>query len=287
MNKIIRVLIKPSTFNIFKYQKNQNPYIDINHNILKNNVMTQHSNLAKSISKKIIFEIQDVKHNLPDIVFVANSGLCLPRIPNTIILPNMKYKQRREELEYLEKIFRTIRLNPIRFPGNDLAPFEGQAEVKWFHNGNKLICGYGFRSTKETFEILKSLLNKLYKSHSLNPPELLVLPLESPNYYHLDLAMLEYDDSKCIIHEQAFNKDSIEKIKDFLGEKNVTIINTNDKMCLNAIVDGNKLLTHKIKDNYMKIMLENIVKRKIKEIDTSEFEKSGGSVRCMTLDMYI
>jgi N-dimethylarginine dimethylaminohydrolase len=57
-------------------------------------------------------------------------------------------------------------------------------------------------------------------------------------------------------------------------------------MCLNAVVDGFNLITHKINDSTMKSFLERITNRKIIEVDTSEFEKSGGSVRCMTLDKY-
>lgn len=286
MNRITRLLIKPQTFNIYKYQKNQNPYIDIHHQVKTNKVMTQHNNLENVYSNKLSFEIEKPEYNLPDIVFVANGGLSLPRIPNTIILPYMKYQQRKEELEYLEKIYKSINLNIIRFPGSDSAPFEGQAELKWFYNGRKAICGYGHRSTKETFDIIEKLFNKLYIEHNLSPPELLVLPLESPDYYHLDVAMLEFDDSKCVVHKKAFSEDSINKMKKFLGKENVHVISTNDKMCLNAVVDSNKLVTHKIADLYIKSFLERITKKQILEVDTTEFEKSGGSVRCMTLDLF-
>ena len=286
MSRITRVLIKPNTFNIFKYQKNQNPYIDIDHRVTLNKVITQHNNLEKIFSNKMVYKIEKPQYNLPDIVFVANGGLSLPRIPNTIILPYMKYQQRKEELEYLEKIYKSIKLNIISFPGNNSAPFEGQAELKWFYNGRKAICGYGHRSTEETFDIIQNLFNKLYTEHYLAPPELLILPLESADYYHLDVAMLEFDDSKCIVHKKAFSEVSINKMKKFLGKENVHVIDTSDKMCLNAVVDGRNLVTHKITDSNVKSFLEKTVKRQLIEVDTTEFEKSGGSVRCMTLDLF-
>ena len=286
MQRITRLLIKPHTFNIYKYQKNQNPYIDVKHQVALNKVMKQHNNLESALSNKISFVIDKPEYKLPDIVFVANGGLCLPRIPNTIILPYMKYQQRKEELEYLENIYKSLKLKTIKFPGSQDAPFEGQAELKWFHNGTKAICGYGHRSTKETFYIIQDIFNKLYKQHNLTPPELLILPLESPDYYHLDVAMLEFNDSKCVVHKNAFNINSINKIKKFLGQDNVYVINTRDTMCLNAVVDGFNLITHKINDPNIKSFLERITNRKLIEVDTSEFEKSGGSVRCMTLDKY-
>lgn len=286
MSRITRVLIKPNTFNIFKFQKNQNPYIDIDHQVTLKKVIKQHNNLEQSLVNKISFKIDNPKFNLPDIVFAANGGLSLPRIPNTIILPYMKYKQRKEELEYLKNIYESLKLKTIQFPGSDSAPFEGQAELKWFHNGTKAICGYGHRSTQKTFHLIQHLFNNIYKEHNLLPPELLIVPLESPEYYHLDVAMLEFHDSKCIIHKEAFNYESINKIKKFLGNDNVHLIDTSDKMCLNAIVDGNNLITHKMTDSYVKSFLERTVNRNLIEVDTTEFEKSGGSVRCMTLDVF-
>lgn len=98
MANIRRLLIKPNTFNIYKYQKNQNPYINIQNKIFLNQVMMQHKTLEISLSNKITYNIIKPEHKLPDIVFVANGGLSLPNIKNTIILPYMKYNQRKEEL---------------------------------------------------------------------------------------------------------------------------------------------------------------------------------------------
>jgi N-dimethylarginine dimethylaminohydrolase len=50
------------------------------------------------------------------------------------------------------------------------------------------------------------------------------------------------------------------------------------------VVDGNRLITHSLTPD-LKAELESITKKKIHMVDTSEFEKSGGSVRCMTLDI--
>jgi N-dimethylarginine dimethylaminohydrolase len=282
---MLRVLIKPTTYVITAMQDKQNPYIDITFNVHKKKELHQHKEVEKAFSNTITYIIEKPQHTLPDIVFIANGGLSLPRLPKpTILLPNMKYKQRQEELEYLKGIYKNLHLRMIPFPGTE--PFEGQAELKWFYNGRKAICGYGHRSTKETFEIIEKLFNKLYLENQLAPPELLVLPLESADYYHLDVAMLEFDDSKCVVHKKAFSEDSINKIKKFLGKDNVHVISTNDKMCLNAVVDSNKLITHKITDLYIKSFLERITNKEIIEVDTTEFEISGGSVRCMTLDLF-
>ena len=51
------------------------------------------------------------------------------------------------------------------------------------------------------------------------------------------------------------------------------------------MVDGDRLITHMLTAP-LKAHLEKITGKKIHMVDTSEFEKSGGSVRCMTLDVF-
>jgi N-dimethylarginine dimethylaminohydrolase len=282
---MLRIHIKPTTFDVFPFQDGQNKYIDHTVHINKKKALEQHKNLVKSFKNSITYTIEDPVDLLTDIVFTANAGLCLPRLPKPIlILPYMKYQQRKDELKYLEEIYKNIHLQTVQFPGNQSAPFEGQAELKWFYGGTRAICGYGHRSTKKSFEIINTLLKKIYKSHKLEPPELLVVKLESPDYYHLDVGMLEFDDKKCIVHKKAFSEASVKKIRAFLGEENVTVIDTTDSFCLNSVVDGDKLITHMLKAP-LKSQLEKITNKKIHMVDTSEFEKSGGSVRCMTLDI--
>jgi N-dimethylarginine dimethylaminohydrolase len=283
---MLRIHIKPTTFDIFPNQDGQNKYINHIITINKKKAYEQHKKLVKSFKNSVIYTIEEPGDKIPDIVFSANAGLCLPRLPKPLlVLPYMKYQQRKDELKYLKEIYKNMKLDTVQFPGSQTAPFEGQAELKWFYGGTKAICGSGHRSTKKSFEIINTLFKKIYKSYSLDPPELLVIKLESPDYYHLDVGMLEFDDKKCIVHKGAFSEASIKKMQKFLGHENVSVIDTPDSFCLNAVVEGNTLVTHMLKEP-LKKTLEQITNKKIHMVDTSEFEKSGGSVRCMTLDIF-
>ena len=282
---MLRICIKPTTYEILPFQDKQNPYVDTVTRVNKKKVIEQHDELEMAFKNMVTYTINSTNLVIPDIVFVANGGLCLPRLPKPIVvLPYMKYRQRKNEIRYLEEMFKKLNIETVMYPGE--TPFEGQAELKWFHGGKLAIGAYGYRSTKKSFEVLKELLAEVYGSYKLDPPEMLVVPLKAFDYYHLDVAMLEFDDKKCIIHKGAFSDESIEKIKDFLGPKNVHIIDTTDSFCLNAVVDGDRLITHKLKSKSLRKHLENITGKTIKEINTSEFEKAGGSVRCMTLDIF-
>jgi N-dimethylarginine dimethylaminohydrolase len=277
----MRLLIKPTTFEILRIQRGQNNYIEYPHpkgNITKK-ALAQHSALFEKVKDAVVYEING-NPTLPDLVFVANGGFRLWGIP-LVILPQMKFQQRKDELPYLKGIFQDIGINTVEFPS--LEPFEGQAEAKWFHEGKLLVCGYGHRSTKKTFKVLGGMLKTIYEANGVPAPRLLVLPLESADYYHLDVAMLEFGDS-CIVHKRAFSPASIKKLKAALGAANVHIIDTEDHFCLNAVVQGDELLTHKVSDS-VKEQLEDITGLKVVQNDTSAFEKSGGSVRCMILDL--
>lgn len=285
---MIRIFIEPTTFEILSMQYGQNPYIIHTYESRDklHKAKVQHGQMIRAFTATPVIQTKLPKKtvHLPDIVFISNAGMSLPRLNYPLfILSNMKYPQRQAELPYLKKIFDDIKLPYIEYPGKEV--FEGQAEVKWFHGGTKAICGYGHRSTKKTFEELDHFFEKIYGR--ANKPELLPVHLASPDFYHLDIALLEYDDSKCIVQRNAFSAKTIRSIQDFLGYNNVTIIDTVDTMCLNAVVDGAHIITHKLEDPTLKPLFESLLNRSVKEVNTSEFERSGGSVRCMTLDIYM
>ena len=279
---MLRIVIDTHAFEVLTFQDKQNPYIDINYTPHKQRIRKQHQALEKALHNPIIYKLRNETIPLPDIVFCANGGLSLPRLPGPmVLLPHMRYPHRKRELPYLIKMYKELGIPTVKYPGKE--SFEGQAELKWFHGGTKAVCGYGHRSTRQTYVELARFFAKIYDE----PPELLVLPIISSSYYHLDVAMLEYADSKCIVHKRAFSPASIKKLQAFLGNSCVTVIDTEDSFCLNSVVDGRRLITHKLTDLTLKPMFEKLRGCRGVEVDTTEYENSGGSVRCMTLDVYV
>ena len=275
----------PYRYEILPMQKGQNPYIDIRYNAAHNktNISTQYHRVFAAFREILLGPLPPHDDPLPDIVFVANGGLSLPRLGRPlVILPNMKFPQRKAELPSLREMFRILGIPTVEYPGRE--PFEGQAELKWFHGGRKCIGGYGHRSTKAAFAELAAFFQKMY----VDPPEMLVVKLTSPNFYHLDVAMFEHDDTKCIVHRGAFSAASIRKMEAFLGgAENVCVIDTKDHFCLNAVIDGDRVITHHLTDPAIKPLIEARTGRMVHQCSTTEFEKSGGSVRCMTLDVHL
>jgi hypothetical protein len=271
-------------------QDKQNPYIDVKHYVDKAKVARQHKALVKAL--------KDTLHNkeamadwllprattkLPDIVFVANGGLSLPRLQHPLILlPSMKFLQRQAELPFLKEMYGALGLPTVEWPKGSTAVFEGQAELKWFFGGNLAVCGPGFRSSRASFKILDDIFEYVYGIHGLDPPRLLITPLISDDYYHLDVAMLEVDDSTCIVHRKSMSPASVAKMR--ASGLTVHVIDTKDTFCLNAVISNGTLITHRLTEEGLAAKLKNLSGcQRLVEVDTSEFEKSGGSVRCMTL----
>jgi N-dimethylarginine dimethylaminohydrolase len=191
----------------------------------------------------------------------------------------MKFPQRQAELPYLIEMYKEIGIPTIPFPTKDV--FEGQAELKWFFGGNLAICGPGHRSTAKTFKALAKLFDYVYGLHGLDPPRLVITPLISADYYHLDVAMLEVNETTCIVHKRAMSPVSIAALRS--AGLTVHVIDTKDTFCLNAVISEGVLVTHRLTDPTLKKTLKKLTGCNLIEVETTEFEKSGGSVRCMTL----
>jgi N-dimethylarginine dimethylaminohydrolase len=277
------LLAHPDTFHITSIQQHQNPFLDTVKQPNKTRARQQHAALVRALPRA--FRSPLIPHTVPDLIFAANWGLPLPRLPRpTVILASMKYKQRQRE----EPIVRTIlqHRNIICLPPLPTV-FEGQAELKWFHGGLKAIQGYGFRSTKAAVPAIHHRLHSIYQSYGLSDPEILALKQTDPALYHLDLCILEVDANRCLVMKQAFSPRDINRIKAFLGPSNVLILDTSDLFLCNSIVLEDQILVNKsmTPDPATYRQIEAFTGKKIQVLDTSEFNKSGGGIRCMVLSM--
>jgi N-dimethylarginine dimethylaminohydrolase len=280
------ITIRPDTFGIDEKFANQNPYLSANiSKVNRKLAMEQHRCVVKHLTRNVNYVVEKTSECIPDIVFIANGGLSLPRLPEPVmVLPWMKFEQRRNELKYLKEIYDDLNIKTIEFPGSLHAPYEGVAESKWFNNGELLVMGYGYRSSKETVQKMRTLLNEIYTSYGIQPPYVISFHLQSFHYYHLDIAMLAISESECIIHKDAIKPKDLARLKLYLGS--VHTLDCDDKFCLNAIIDGENIITHKLVHKETKDTLEAITGKSVIECDVSEFEKAGGGVRCMVIDVY-
>jgi len=276
------ITVSPDTFELTKTQESQNPYIDLSAKPDPQTVAEQHSSLIDELYRNVYFKLKTKSH-IPDMVFVASLGLSLPRLPEpVVVLPNMRFNSRRRELKYTKWILEDLRVKTVSLPADIV--FEGQAETVWFDGGQLLVVGYGFRSSKETVTALRTLLSEVYHSYGVEPPTVLGVKLKSPDFYHLDMAVLAYSPTGAIVQEKAFSPATVTRLREMIGT--VTATNTEDRFALNVIVEQDKIISHIMTDTNFKEQLTILTGLPIVECDVSEFEKSGGAIRCLVFDLY-
>lgn len=276
------ITVSSDTFELTKAQDKQNPYIDLSNTIDSALAKHQHTNVINELTLNVHFKLKTKQH-IPDMVFVSSMGLSLPRLPEPlVVLPHMRYSSRRRELKYIEEILQDLHIKTVALPEHVV--FEGQAETAWFDGGRLLVVGYGFRSSKETVIALRTLLTQLYESYGVEPPKVVGSRLRSADFYHLDLALLAYSPTGAFIQATAFSPSTVERLRKEIGF--VTELQTGDKFALNSIIESDKILCHAALDPQVKTVFEKATGLPVVLCDTSEYQKSGGSVRCLVFDVF-
>lgn len=273
--------VSPDTFQVTPKTQHQNPLIQQTPVDLSR-AKRQHAALRSLLPKTISIDVRS-RHFLPDLVYIASGGLSLPGLPESIvILPRMKYASRRAELPVLKTIFQKLGVKTVELPRGIF--FEGEAEAVWLQEGKILLHGYGYRSTKATGPALQKLLTEIYSQYALPAPKVLSFPLESPRTYHIDMALLVVSPSFCLVRQEAFSESSLHRLRTLF--KTVRVISSSDPFALNAIVLEKTILTHKPLDPAIKTILEDVSGKSVKEVEISEFEKGGGAIGCLVMEMY-
>jgi N-dimethylarginine dimethylaminohydrolase len=221
-------------------------------------------NQMRSLLSVFGLNVKIIEQNsaLPDMVFVANAGMVYK---NNFILSNFKYKQRRKEGLHFKNWFLKEGYNIVTVPKR--LSFEGCGDAI-VHDDN-LIAGYGLRTD---LGALKYIANKL----ELN---LIYLKLLDERFYHLNTCFSIIDNNLAIYNPNAFSKHTIKKLSNF-ELLPVTIEEANNFAC-NSIVFNKTILMPSDNDRIADILSGRGYQ--VYQIDTSEFLKSGGSLRCMCL----
>ncbi|HVE80538.1 MAG TPA: arginine deiminase family protein [Candidatus Dormibacteraeota bacterium] len=218
--------------------------------------------------EKLGYEIQLIEpaSGLPDMVFTANGGLF---IEGKAMLPKFKHPERQPETAQFEAWFRANGAKEICMPKND---FEGEGDC--LYNGYAIFAGHGFRSSPKAADELAEFFNKPVVS----------LRLVDPKFYHLDTAMCPIDSDTVMYYPAAFDAESRQKLVQHFPKQIEASPSDSAAFGLNAVSDGGSIV--------MSAAAEGLIRRLKSEgynpigIDVSEFRKSGGGVKCCTLELH-
>jgi len=260
MQRLSKVLLcKPSYFTVDYII---NPLMKP-HSVNKAGAMRQWQNLV-DVYKLLGIEVEtiDQKSDVPDMVFAVDQGIVKG---DTVLLANFRHIQRRKERVYYREWFRNhgYRLRAL----SNVHFFEG-GDARFF--GDKLFVGTGFRASASSCEELAQKL------------AIDVVPIEitSPDFYHLDMGFLPMDEQTAFYYPNAYSPSS----QAVFAEIVPNLLEFNEAaaygMAANSVISGKDIITQCMEPEFTKA-LKNMG-YKIHYVDVSEFNKSGGGIRCLT-----
>ncbi len=220
-------------------------------------------------------EILEGKKGLPDMVFCANQSL--PFIDEEgnkkVVMGIMKTKQRKPEVDAIEKWFKTQNYEILHLNHEDVKSFEGMGDGIWHPKRQLLWGGYGFRTSVSAYEHVSDLLDV----------PVVALQLTDESFYHLDTCICMLDETTALIYRDAFTDEGLEIIHTLFDTViAATKYEAEQLLAVNAVCpDGKNVLIQQGCTDVNKKLRD--AGYSVHEFSTYEFLKSGGSVFCMKL----
>ncbi len=253
-----------------------NPWMSGNIGSVDKSLATRQWNcLAEEIAKRANIKLVEPVDELPDMVFTANAAYVFDdKNVKYAITSTFRNVQRKGEEAHFEKWFANngfttiIPPSPLTFEGAGDC-LTGEDDMAW--------VGHGFRSTQGAGTFVTSTLHQHQMSTNL-------LELTDARFYHLDTCFCPINNGFVLYFPKAFSEQSQNKIVSYYNGHSIPVTEEDATMfACNAVNIGNTIILNKASDN-LKNRLNNIG-FKVIEVDLSEFMKSGGAAKCLTLKL--
>jgi N-dimethylarginine dimethylaminohydrolase len=225
--------------------------------------------LHDTLAKKSNIELIEPVDGLPDMVFTANAGLVNDK--HEVIVSSFRHPERQGESAYFNEYFLHANFRVIPLSQNVI--FEGAGDAL-FDSGGGLWFASGPRSDEAAITDIASSMHVQVNA----------LTLVDPRWYHLDTAFCPLSDGYVIAYEKAFSAESANTIRHKFGKKALWV--SDEDACnfaCNAICTDHEIILYRASSELQSTLRQ--LNFSVIEIDVSEFMKSGGSCKCMTLEI--
>ncbi len=266
------VLVCPPDY--FDVVDQKNPYMTRKSPVDRGKARTQWDSLC-SVLQQSGCEIKTITpvEGLEDMVFAANqvfvgakNGYGKFAIPSRMVYPS-----RQREVPYFADWFREHGYQMIDLDyGADY--LEGHGDLIWHPDGSRVYAGYGLRSTQGGVQKFSDAMSKM---------GIPVVPLELIDSfcYHLDTCLCPLNDEAALIFPGAFASHALASIHEQWRRVHLLTADEAHRFMGNGIVVNGRYISP-----YMTPQLQQILESEGLNpviVDTSEFEKAGGSCFCM------
>ena len=218
-------------------------------------------------TKQLGWNVQliDPVNHLPDMVFATD---CCLMIDGKIMLSSFRYPERQPETAQFEAWFRAHGYSTIQ---KSKHLFEGGGDTMLC--GDKIIAGYGFRSEQEAHTELQDYFGR----------EVISLKIVDPYFYHLDTSLAVLSADTVAFYPGAIDADSQKRLWAAIPNVIEASLEEARSFGLNAVSDGKNIITSDAGES----LLQKYRDAGFQTIGTPilEFRKSGGGVKCLTLEL--
>jgi N-dimethylarginine dimethylaminohydrolase len=201
---------------------------------------------------------------LPDLVFTANAGLVWHDL---FISSRFRYGVRQGEAPLFEGWARKQGLGVVNLPHG--YNFEGAGDALFC--GDTLFAGYRFRSDVRSHQWIGDRLGV----------EVLPLELIDPRFYHLDTCFCPLAPDLALYYPGAFDEYGRSVLRDRLPQLIEVSVEEAISFSCNAVVVGKTVILNEGAPKLAADLRERGFG--VRPLGFSEFIKSGGSAKCLTL----
>lgn len=250
----------------FRIDYEINPWMDVD-NPVESGLAGRQWAAIRQIYDKLGWSVEliDPDPDWPDLVFTANGGLA---IGDKALVANFRHPDRRGEAALFADWFRSRRFDTHQARYN----FEGEGDALVWNN--LILAGYPWRSDAAAHPHLARLFDR----------EVLSLQLADARFYHLDTCLTPIDDQTVAIYKPAFNREAYRRLKDRVPDLIEVAAADAEAYGLNALSDGqNVILAAEAEDLGQLYQSRGLT---VWPTPISEFKKSGGGVKCLTLELH-
>jgi N-dimethylarginine dimethylaminohydrolase len=264
------VLMCPPTF--FDVREPKNPYMGLPVDRVR--AQQQWNNLRRALEDAgLKVEVIDPVEDLDDMVFAANQAFVgrHERLGNFIVPSRMRHASRHKEVAFFVDWFRQrgYKIIDLDLKGEFL---EGHGDLLWHPDHARIWAAYGFRSTRGGVEKFAAAMQDL--GFPVMP-----LQLVDEHCYHLDTCLCPLNDEAALIYPGAFSIASLQTLRASWKRIHELTADESRQFMGNGIVVNGRFITPQLTENLQQILNREGLNPVV--IDTSEFEKSGGSAFCM------
>ncbi len=228
----------------------------------------QWDDLHAALSAVATIELLDPQPGLPDLIFTANAALvCGNRVVPSHFMPH----ERRPEEAYIKGWLADQGFEMCVLP--DDVGFEGAGDCLIDRGGPWLWTGFGFRTEIEAHAYLANWFSR----------EVVSIRLTDARFYHIDTCLCPLTDGYLLYHPDAFDAASNGEIEQRIPPGRRIVVSAQDAavFACNAVNVAEHVFLHDCSSELEERLNQSGFQ--VHRIRLSEFLKSGGSAKCLTL----